>query len=385
MMNSILIIAGEKSGENYGAGLVRQFKKLQPPFSFFGIGGKTMEAAGIEILFPIEDLAVVGIFEILSQLPRIRQIFRRILDEVKARKPVAAVLIDSPDFNLRLAKRLKRLSIPILYYISPTVWAWRRQRLNVIKKCVDRMLLIFPFEEKIYKEKEIPARYIGHPLLERIKISSGKQEFFQKYSLDPQKKLVILLPGSRKSEIRYHMPVLMQAMEKLKQAWPVQFILVLAESLQRPFLEKFLPRHRPDMKILTENYYEAIASSDLVLSACGTATLEAALLETPLIAFYRLSPLTYFAGIKLIKIKDYCIVNILAGRKIVPELIQRGFTSENIFKEAKRILSAERIQSEMRVNFNKIKSLLGEERASENAARELEKLIQNHLSKTQWP
>jgi len=174
-------------------------------------------------------------------------------------------------------------------------------------------------------------------------------------------------------------------MEKLKQAWPVQFILVLAESLQRPFLEKFLPRHRPDMKILTENYYEAIASSDLVLSACGTATLEAALLETPLIAFYRLSPLTYFAGIKLIKIKDYCIVNILAGRKIVPELIQRGFTSENIFKEAKRILSAERIQSEMRVNFNKIKSLLGEERASENAARELEKLIQNHLSKTQWP
>ena len=207
-MDSILIVAGENSGEKYGADLVHQFKKLHPSLSFFGIGGKHMEKEGVRLLFPVEKLAVFGVFEIISHLPRIKKIFNRIIREIKHQKPSAAVLIDSPDFNLRLAKKIKKLSIPILYYISPTVWAWRKGRMKTIKKTVDKMMLIFPFEEKIYREYGIPAVYVGHPLKDRIRTSLAKNEFLEKHGLDPHKKLISLLPGSRRSELKYHMPVL---------------------------------------------------------------------------------------------------------------------------------------------------------------------------------
>lgn len=374
-MSSILVVAGENSGEKYGAGLIHEFKKIQPSLSFFGIGGKKMAEEGIEILFPTEELAVVGGIEILSHLPRIKKIFDRITKEIKSRKPKAAVLIDSPDFNLRLAKKLRKLDVPVLYYISPTVWAWRKGRLKAIKKTVDKMLLIFPFEEAIYKERGIDCSYVGHPLKERVKISLSKEEFYKKYGLNSQKKLITLLPGSRKSELKYHMPVLLKALERIKKEYEPQFVLVLAESLDKDFLLRFISPRFEDLKILTEHGYEAMAFSDLVLSACGTANLETALLETPLISFYRISPLTYFLGVKFVKIKNYSIVNILAGRQIVPELIEHRFTPENIFEEVKKILENEELRSEIKANFRQIKARLGEERASQNAARELEKMI----------
>ena len=379
-MNSLLIVAGENSGENYGASLVHEFKKIQPSLSFFGIGGKRMAEEGVQILFSTEELAVVGGIEILSELPRIKKIFNRITKEIKSRKPKAAVLIDSPDFNLRLAKKLKKINIPVLYYISPTVWAWRKGRLKTIKKTVDKMLLIFPFEEAIYREKGIEASYVGHPLKERVKISLSKEEFFKKYELDSQKKLITLLPGSRKSELKYHLPVLMRAVEQIKKDYKAQFVLVLAESLDKDFVLRSISPSFEDFKILTKDGYEAMAFSDVVLSACGTANLEAALLEAPLISFYRISPLTYFLGVKLVKIKSYSIVNILAGKKIIPELIERRFTARNIFEEVKKIFEENDLRQEMKANFKRLKALLGEERASQNAARELEKLIQ---SKTQ--
>lgn len=374
-MDSILIVAGENSGEKYGANLVLQFKKTRPSFSYFGIGGKKMEDEGVEILFPMEELAVVGVVEILGHLPRIRRIFRRLKDEIKNRKPLASVLIDSPDFNLRLARRLKKLGVPVLYYISPTVWAWRKGRLKTIKKAVSKMLLIFPFEEKLYREQGIPATYVGHPLRERVKISFGREEFFRKYGLDSRRKLITLLPGSRKSEIRYHLPVLLRAMELLKKEYALQFVLVQAESLERNFLLKHIPQDSADLRIISQDSYEAIASSDLVLSACGTANMETALLGTPFISFYRISPLTYTFGVRFVKIKNYSILNILAGKQVVPELIQRQFKATNILKETKRILDSESIRSEMKKDFQRIKALLGEESASLNAARELEKLI----------
>ena len=374
-MDSILIVAGENSGEKYGANFVLQFKKERPSLSFFGIGGKKMEDEGVEILFPMEELAVVGVVEILGHLPRIRRIFRRLKDEIKNRKPLASVLIDSPDFNLRLAKRLKKLGVPVLYYISPTVWAWRKGRLKTIKKTVSKMLLIFPFEEKIYREQGIPATYVGHPLRESVKISFGKEEFFRKYGLDPRRKLITLLPGSRKSEIRYHLPVLLRAIELLIKEYALQFVLVQAESLERNFLLRYIPQDSADLRIISQDSYEAIASSDLVLSACGTANMETALLGTPFISFYRISPLTYTFGVKFVKIKNYSIINILAGKQVVPELIQRRFKATNILKETKRILNSESIRSEMKKNFQMIRALLGEESASLNASRELEKLI----------
>ncbi|HEB35401.1 MAG TPA: lipid-A-disaccharide synthase [Candidatus Aminicenantes bacterium] len=374
-MDSILIIAGENSGEKYGADLVHQFKKLHPSLSFFGIGGKHMEREGVNLLFPVEELAVVGVFEIISHLPRIKKIFNKIKREIKRQKPSAAVLIDSPDFNLRLAKKLKKLSIPVLYYISPTVWAWRKGRLKTIKKTVDKMMLIFPFEEKIYEDYGIPAVYVGHPLKERVKTSLTKNEFLEKHGLSAQKKLISLLPGSRRSELKYHLPVLAEALERIKNEWDTQFVLLLAESFEKNFLLSLIPPWLKGLKILSEDHYEAIASSDLVLSACGTANLEAALLETPLVSFYRISPLTYFFGHRLATIKNFSIVNILAGERIIPELIQRDFTPQNIFEEIKKIFDSEEQRSGMITQFRRIKKLLGDKTAPQNAAQELGKLI----------
>jgi lipid-A-disaccharide synthase len=323
----------------------------------------------------MEDLAVVGIVEIVSEIPRIRKILRRIQEEVKARGPAAAVLIDSPDFNLRLAKKLKKLGVPALYYISPTVWAWRRGRLRTIKKNVTKMLLIFPFEETIYKNEGIPARFVGHPLLEKVHIEFGREEFCRKFGLDPKKKLIILLPGSRETEIRFHLPVLVQALERMRREWDAQFVLVQADHIEEDFYRRIVPGGLPDMTIIRRDSYEAMAAGDLILSACGTANLEAALLGTPLIAFYRLSPLTYGLGVKLVRIKNYSIVNILAGDRIVPELIQRKFTPENLFQEAKRILDSLDVQAGMKARFLDIRRSLGEESASRNAALELVSLV----------
>jgi len=374
-MDFILIIAGENSGEKYGADLVRQFKKLHPSFTFFGIGGKQMAKEGVEILFSVNDFGIVGGFEVLSHLFRIKRIFNRVKNEVKQRQPVASVLIDSPDFNLRLAKNLKKQSIPVLYYISPTVWAWRRRRLKPIKRTIEKMMLIFPFEEKIYKGSKIPAVYVGHPLQEKVRSTLTRQKFLEKYGLDHQKKFISLLPGSRTSEFKNHMPVLAKTIHLIKKEWDTHFFLLLAEGLDKKLISDFLPLFPDNLTVLTESHYEAVAASDLVLSACGTANLEAALLETPLLAFYRISPLTYSLGRWLAHIDNFSIVNILAGKRIIPELIQRDFTPENIFQESKRILESKEIRSEMISHFRNIKKILGEKAASQNAAEELQKII----------
>lgn len=375
MTGPVLIVAGESSGERYGAALVREFRKLRPGTEFFGIGGPRMAAEGVEILFPTRHLAVMGIFEVLSQVPRIRWIFRHIVREASSRKPAAAVLIDAPDFNLRLAKKLKKAGIPVLYYVSPTVWAWRRGRLKAVRRFVSRMMLIFPFEEEIYRSEGIPASYIGHPLLERVRAGFGRAELLAKYGFDPAKKLVVILPGSRRGELRFHAPVLAETVARLRTSPDLQFALVLAESLRRSDLDKAWPGPIEGLTVLDGDGYEAMAAADVVLSSCGTATLEAALLGAPVIAFYRISPLTYRAGRRFIKISQYSIVNILAGKPIVPELIQGDLTAANLAREALRVLGSESVRREMRAEFLDIRKSLGEGRASENAARELEKFL----------
>ncbi|MCJ7644107.1 MAG: lipid-A-disaccharide synthase [Candidatus Aminicenantes bacterium] len=374
-MDPILIVAGESSGERYGAGLVREFRKLYPEARFFGIGGKQMSGEGVEVLFPMEHLAVMGIFEVISHVPRIRRIFRQIVQETASRRPAAAVLIDSPDFNLRLARKLKKAGIPVLYYVSPTVWAWRRGRLKTIRKHVARMMLIFPFEEEIYKAENIPATYIGHPLLERVKADLSRKDFFAGRGLDPGKKLVVLLPGSRRSELRSHGPVLAEAVERIRGSVPAEFVLVLAESLRRADLEKAIPGGIRGLQVIDRDGYSAIAAADIVLSACGTATLEAALLGTPVVAYYRISPLTYHVGRRFVRIRQYSIVNILAGKAVIPELIQDEFTAGNLSRETIKILESDELRAEMKADFLKIRKGLGEGRASENAALELEKFI----------
>jgi len=374
-MTSILVVAGENSGDKHGAGLIHQFKKKYPHTSFFGIGGDMMKAEGVELLYSIKDLSVMGAFELVAHLSRLKRIFTHIKREARKRRPAAALLIDSPDFNLRLAKPLKKRSIPVLYYISPTVWAWRKGRLKTIQKFVDQMMLIFPFEESIYKEKGVPAVYVGHPLLERIKITLPKMEFFNTYNLDSDRPLICLMPGSRNSEIKYHMPILMATMEKLSKDIQAQYVLLLAESVDERVVNQHLASSQEKIPILKKNRYEGMAYSDLILASCGTANLEAALVETPFITFYRISALSYNLGIPLIKTRTYSIVNILAGQNIVPELIQRQFSPERLYSEIKKILTSDQIKTEMIDHFKKVKKTLGSKIASENAAAELEKLL----------
>jgi lipid-A-disaccharide synthase len=374
-MSSVLIVAGEKSGENYGAAVVRTFREIRPETTFFGIGGRSMEAAGVEILVPMEKLAVVGLAEVIAEIPRIRRIFLRLREEARARKPAAAVLIDSPDFNLRLAKRLAALGIPVLYYIGPTVWAWRRRRLRTIKKAVRKTCLIFPFEEEIYRQAGIPARFVGHPLLERVRAPLGRDAFRSKYRFEPDRPLVVLMPGSRRSEVRAHLPTLVKAIRLIRDGRPADFAVVQAENLDPAVLSAPLSRAGCDVRLIREDAYDAIAAADLVLSACGTANLEAALLDTPLIAFYRLSPLTYAAGRPFVRIRRYSIVNILAGRDVVPELIQKDFRAGRLASEAARLLDNPEARRLMKEEFRGIRERLGRERASENVAAELAALL----------
>ena len=372
---SVLIVAGEKSGENYGAAVVRAMRSRRPDVLFFGIGGSNMSAAGVEVLVPMESLAVMGLVEIVADLPRILGIFRRILAEAETRRPAAALLIDSPDFNLRLARKLRKAGIPVLYYISPTVWAWRKGRLRTIKAAVRKMLLIFPFESKIYEQAGIPHAFVGHPLLERVRTSFGREEFFSKYGLDPTRPLITLLPGSRRGEIVRHMSVLRETAARLESERRAQFVLLQAEDLDPGFLPKLLEGPGPAIRVLNRDGYEAIAASDVVLSACGTANLEAALLGVPLVAFYRISPWTYGLGRPFVRIRDYSIVNILAGRRVVPELIQKKMTTSALVGETVRLLDDPGARQDMKDAFALLRSSLGTERASENAARELAALL----------
>ena len=372
---SVLIVAGEKSGENYGAAVVRALRNRRPETSFFGIGGSSMTSAGVEILVPMEALAVMGLVEVVAELPRILGIFRRILVEAEARRPVAALLIDSPDFNLRLARRLHKAGIPVLYYISPTVWAWRKGRLRTIKAAVRKMLLIFPFESKIYEQAGIPHAFVGHPLIERVRTSFGREDFFFKYGFDPARPLIALLPGSRRGEIVRHMGVLREAAARLENERRAQFVLLQAEDLDPAFLPKLLEGPGPAIRVLNKDGYEAVAASDVVLSACGTANLEAALLGIPLVAFYRISPLTYVLGRPFVRIRNYSIVNILAGRRVVPELIQKDMTAAALVGETARLLDDAGARQDMKDAFALLRSSLGTERASENAARELAALF----------
>jgi len=374
-MSSVLIVAGEKSGENYGAAVVQAYRELDPGAAFFGIGGRNMATAGVDILFPMEALAVIGLAEVVSEIPRIRRIGRRLVRECRIRKPAAAVLIDSPDFNLRLAKLLRAQGIPVLYYIGPTVWAWRRGRLKTVRKVVRKMCLIFPFEEEIYRTEGIPARFVGHPLLERVRVRFGRDEFLAKHGLDAGRPLIALLPGSRRSEVRFHLPTLVEAAGLIRKRRPARFLVLQAEDLDPALLASLLPGGDPDFTLLREDAYEAMAASDLVLSSCGTANLEAALVGTPLIAFYKLSALTYALGRPFVRIPSYSIVNILAGRPVIPELIQGAFTAGRLAAEAERLLDDDAERSKMRTEFRDIRDRLGKERAATNVALELAGLV----------
>ncbi len=372
----IFLVAGEKSGDNLGAGLWRAFRRDHPDAAAFGVGGPALEAAGLEILRPMDELTLMGLAEVVGHLPRLLRLMRSLTDEVRRRRPDAAVLVDAPDFNLRLAARIRKLGVPVLFYVSPTVWAWRPGRLRSIRRRVDKMLLIFPFEEKIYSEAGIPARYIGQPMVERVRAGKSRDEVRAGLGIGPDRPLVALLPGSRPGEVSRHMPALMGAACRIQAAAGARFVLIKSDNLEAGWLKSHIPPDLTGLDVIDRDPYDALAASDLALSACGTANLEAALLGVPLVAFYRISPLTYTLGSHLVRVRSFSIVNVLAGEPVVRELIQKDLTAEKLAAEALRLLGSPEERERMKRRFAEIRAGLGDQSASLNAARELADLLE---------
>jgi len=357
MSKSVLIITGESSGELYGAMLSRALKRLWPDIEITGIGGNRMKAEGVNLIAQISG--ALGLTETIRHWGEIRRSFKRAREALRTQRPDVLVLIDYPDFNIALAAKAKAVGIPILYYVSPQVWAWRPKRTKKIARLVNRMAVILPFETDIYKNVGLAHEFVGHPIAETIDINQTKEELKQKLGLNVRNPAISLLPGSRFSEIKRHMPILKGVAEKIHNEFPEnQLLIPLAPGSE-------LTEQMPDyIKVLKDSTKEALACSEAAAVASGTATLETALIGTPMVVFYKLSPLTFFFGKLLVKVKFISLVNILAKEEVVVELIQKKATVEGIFSELMRLMYDIQYRQKMISNLQKIKEMMDKKTAS---------------------
>jgi lipid-A-disaccharide synthase len=330
--------AGEASGDIYGAQLVEALRRLAPEAQFFGMGGEKMDAAGCELLVNAKEIAVVGLVEVLKHLPQIRRHFRYLVAEAARRKTDVVILIDFPDFNLRLARELHRLGIPVFYFVSPQIWAWRTGRVKQIKKYVRKMIVIFPFEQEFYRKHGVDVAYVGHPLAHTSQPEISREEFANLSGLNPAKLWIALLPGSRQKEVLLNLPAMLNAVRLLKrQDTDYEFVLPLASTLDEQWLRSQLAGAREHIYLIT-NARAALKHSRAAVVASGTATVEAALAGTPLVVVYRLTTLTWLLGRRLVSLDTFAMPNLIAAKRIVTELIQRDCTAANIVRELSEII-----------------------------------------------
>jgi lipid-A-disaccharide synthase len=381
-MNTVMIIAGESSGELYGSLLAKALKRKRPESRLIGVGGERMREAGVDLVSGISD--AFGLVEAVSAYRKIRVAFRRAVSALKESRPDVLVLIDYPDFNLKVAKIAKSFGIKILYYVSPQVWAWRKGRVKTIAGLVDRMAVVLPFEENLYRHAGLPCEFVGHPILEEIEAVLGtdlrEQRDENRKSLkaalgfDADKPLLSLLPGSRPSELGRHLPLMREVVRKFKSDSRVkgrdyQFCMPLAPNTDEERYEAYLgPLRKEGVVVRKGESVKVLGSSDLAVVASGTATLQTALLEVPMVVIYKLSPMTYFLGKLIIKVKHISLVNLLAGRGVVAELIQRRANPEEIMKELERIFLDEKYREDMIRYLRAIKGPFLGKRASERVA-----------------
>ena len=370
-----LLSAGEASGDTYGAQLIDALRRLSPGAVFAGMGGEKMRASGCELLVHANEVAVVGLVEVLTHLPGIRRRFNHLVAEAARRKPDAAILIDFPDFNLRLARALHRLGIPVFYFVSPQVWAWRSGRVKQIKKYVREMIVIFPFEQEFYRGHGVEVRYVGHPLAYAQPPQTTREEFAARHGLDLGKQWIALLPGSRRKEVRLNLPELLQSAALLqKDGGDFQFLLPVASTLDPAWLKEQTASSSVPVT-LTENARETMMHARASVVASGTATVEAALSGTPFVVVYRLAPLTWLLGRRLVKLDTFAMPNLIAGKKIVTELIQKDFTAENVVRELKAILPDGSARTGMQAALKMVQSRLHDSSGAEppalRAAREI--------------
>jgi lipid-A-disaccharide synthase len=366
----IFLSAGEASGENYAAQLIPAIRQLAPQAEFFGLGGQRMEALGFRRIVRAEDVAVMGITEIIRHIPRIYSEYRKLRASIAAERPDAAILIDFPDVNLSLARTLHRLKIPVIYFVSPQLWAWKKYRIRKVQRYVDRMLVIFPFEENFYQEHGVQARFVGHPLAEVPLPSISRNGFAAQHGLDPSKNWVGLLPGSRFKEIRLNLPEMIEAARQLDGAY--EFLLPLAPTLTPEHVahvRSMLPKTGPRITVASDAR-AVLHHSCASIVASGTATVEAALIGNPFIVVYRVSGLTYAVAKRVVKVPHVAMVNLIAGREIVPELIQDDFTAANAVSHLRPLLEDEAARSRMQQDLAAVaQSLHTEKSPIEQVAR----------------
>jgi lipid-A-disaccharide synthase len=329
----ILISAGEASGEMYGAQLIEALRRRAPALEFFGVGGPRMRAAGCETVVDAKDLAVVGITEILSHLPKIYGLFHHLIREADRQRPDLAIVIDSPAFNWRVAREMKKRGIPVVYYVAPQFWAWRQGRVSLLRNYVTKALVIFPFEEKFYRERGVEATFVGHPLADVSEPAISREDYAAQNRLDPAKPWIALMPGSRPREVRMNLPTILEAAALLGADY--EFLLPVAPTLDRDMLQGSIG---PRPITLVSESLPALHHSRAGIIASGTATVEAAMMSTPFAMVYRVSPLTYILGKPRIKVPYFAMVNLIAGEEIVPELVQHAFTAENVVSSIRQIL-----------------------------------------------
>jgi len=372
----ILIVAGETSGDLHGAHLVKAALSLDPKLYFYGVGGKHLRSMGTDVVFDNSEVAVVGIVEVLSKLRSMYRIFRWLKRSLDRDKPALAILIDFPDFNLRLAKEANKRGIPVFYYISPQVWAWRRGRVKKIAKLVHKLVVILPFEVSFYRERGIDCEFVGHPLIDIVKPHLSKEKALDIFRLDKDKRTIGLLPGSRREEVQNLLPVLLKSAHLLLRDFPnLQFIIPIAPAINRFEVEKYIADSNVDIRVVGEYTYDVLNICDLIITASGTATLEAAIMSTPMIIIYKVSFLSYLVGRLLVKVKNIGLVNLIAEKRIVPELIQGQASPINIWNEASRMLKNPQLLSVIKGELDKVKEKLGNPGTSQRAAQILYRVI----------
>jgi len=375
MNNKVMIIAGEASGDLHGAKLIRAMLAVRPELTFCGMGGKELIEAGVNVLFDSKKIAVVGLAEVLSHLPDIFAARNILRSALKEEHPDLLIIIDFPDFNLMIAKFAKKLGIPVFYYISPQVWAWRPSRVKTIAQRVNRVGVILPFEEEFFRSRGLAADYVGHPLLDSVKRTKSRVEFCEEHTIDPENLCIGLLPGSRKKEIASLLPILLKSAQRVqkKKKQKMVFLLPLASTISEAEIrENGLDEFGAglNVRIIKEDRYDMMAACDAAVVVSGTVTLELALLDTPMVVIYKVSPGTYRIG-KLLINKDlvyFSLVNLIGEKEIVPELLQDDVNPERIETELLSILFDQQRRNVMMQGLEDVRNRMGKAGASEKAA-----------------
>jgi len=377
-LKKVVVIAGEASGDAHAGRMIAQLKQLAPDVQVSGIGGDTMRQAGADIFVDFSELAVMGIVEVLKRYRHIKSIFNQLVERLAQDKPDLLIVVDYPGFNLKLAKKAKKLGIPVLYYISPKVWAWRKGRIKTIKKVVTHMAVLFPFEKTLYDDAGVTSTCVGHPLVDAVQSQLTTEQAKTKFGIDPEHRVLGLFPGSRRSEVEALLPVMIKAAEKIQQHhYDVHIVLPLAAGLDQSVIKPILKNTKLPIKVVTKDFYDLTKACDAIVAASGTVTLEIALLGVPHLIVYRVAPMTYRILKRLVRIPYVGLCNIVTGRPVILELLQDDVTPERLEQELTMMLTQANSKSAAETIRQEVLTALGPAGGAHNAAQLVIKLLEN--------